>query len=57
MFVIGWGGIIYSYYPHYNKNKSEIEMTEVIDFSQIKVMSYNITSTKKHIITKFDKSS
>ena len=42
VFVIGWGGIIYSYYPHYNKNKSEIEMTEVLDSSQIKVMSYNI---------------
>ena len=42
VFVIGWGGIIYSYYPHYNKNKSKIEMTEVSDSSQIKVMSYNI---------------
>lgn len=42
VFVIGWGGIIYSYYPHYNKYKSEIEMTEVSDTSQIKVMSYNI---------------
>lgn len=40
--LIGWGGIVYSYYPHYIKNKSQIEMTEVTDKNAIKVMSYNI---------------
>lgn len=40
--LVGWGGIVYSYYPHYIKNKSQIEMTEVTDEDAIKVMSYNI---------------
>lgn len=40
--LIGWGGIVYSYYPHYIKNKSQIELTEVTEKNAIKVMSYNI---------------
>lgn len=40
--VIVWGAAIYIYYPHYYKNKRQIEMTEVSDVNEIKVMSYNI---------------
>lgn len=42
IFLIGWGGIVYSYYPHYIKNKSEIVMTEISNPDEVSVMSYNI---------------
>lgn len=42
IFLIGWGGIVYSYYPHYIKNKSEIVMTEISNSDEVSVMSYNI---------------
>ena len=40
--AIMWGTAIYMYYPHYHKNKRQIEMTEVSNVNEIKVMSYNI---------------
>ena len=42
IFIIMWGSIIYVYYPHYVKNKRQIEMIDVLSENEIKVMSYNI---------------
>lgn len=36
------GSVILFYFPHYNKNKRQIEMTDVANKNEINIMSYNI---------------
>lgn len=41
-FILLWGAIIYIYYPHYIKNKREINISDTVNTDEIKIMSYNI---------------
>ncbi len=40
--VLVFGAVIFFYYPHYRKNKSEIVMDKNVNTNEIKVMTYNI---------------
>ena len=41
-FLFLWSAIIYSYYPHYIKNKEEISINNSLNNDEIRIMSYNI---------------
>lgn len=41
-FLILWGAVVYIYYPHYMKNKKDIEITDTVNQDEMKIMSYNI---------------
>ena len=41
-FLLLWTGVVYSYYPHYVKNKEEMDISNNVNKDEIKIMSYNI---------------
>ncbi len=41
-FIILWCAVIYIYYPHYQKNKREINLSDTLNTDEINIMSYNI---------------
>ena len=40
--LICWSGVMFWYYPHYKKQKTELLINDIYYENQIRVMSYNL---------------